>query len=555
MHALRDTDYHMNVRILLDFIKREAKDNTYITILVMTIISGLSNAVLLSVINYSTSKVTDKFNIKFILIFSIIFAIYIITKRQALKLAASFAENVIYGIRERIVRSLMNTELPEFEELGRAEMYARLTKDTNEISNSSSVIVSGAQAIVLVFFALIYLGFLNITALIIAIILMTIGISNFVIGSKKIQTEIAEANDIETQYFDKINEITSGFKELKLSQQKKSDLFFGKIQTISNNLKEKKIITASKMSYYIVFAYAFLYTLLGAMVYIVPALDKEVLTHIVKITSTILFIIMPLGEAISTFDSINKATVAVNNLTKLEEQLKGNTAAVPDDVKLTGVFEGFEKIKFDDLSFAYRDDANREQFRIGPVNFSINKGEIIFIIGGNGSGKSTLIKLITGLYLPITGGIYVDEAMVEKDEIQEYRELFAVIFSDFFIFSELYGVRDLDDKKVTRLLKQMRLHDKTGFKNGSYTNVNLSTGQRKRLAMISLILEDKSILVFDEWAADQDPEFRKYFYNELIFDFKKSGKTIIAITHDDHYFDKADKIYKMEYGEFTEYKV
>jgi len=546
----------MNVRILIDFIKREAKDNTYISILTMTIISGLSNALLLSVINYSTSKVTEnKFNIQFILIFIIVFSIYVITKRRALKLTAFFAENVVFGIRERLVKYLMNTELPEFEELGRAEMYARLTKDTNEISNSATSIVTGCQAMVLVFFAMIYLGFLNITALVITIIVMFFALSNFIIGSKKIQSEIAEANELETRYFDKINEVMGGFKEIKLNQQKKFDLFLGKIQTIANEVKEKKIITASRMSYYIVFAYAFLYTLLGTMVYIVPVLDKEVLSHVVKITSTILFIIMPLGEAISTFDSINKATVAVTNLTKLEDRLKGKKSSVPEDPELSGIFEEFKEIQFKNLGFAYKDEAGKELFGIGPVNFSVKKGEIIFVVGGNGSGKSTLIKLITGLYQPDTGSINVDDMPVHQDHIQEYRELFAVIFSDFFIFSELYGIKDLDEKKVIKLLKQMRLSEKTGYRNGAYTNVNLSTGQRKRLAMISLMLENKSVLVFDEWAADQDPEFRKYFYDELIFEFQKEGKTIIAITHDDHYFHKADKIYKMEYGNFAEYKV
>ncbi|MDN3546947.1 cyclic peptide export ABC transporter [Mucilaginibacter aquaedulcis] len=544
----------MNISLLIDFIKKESKDNSYKTILIMTLISGLANALLLSVINYSTSKIVHgDFKYRFIIIFILIFLIFIIAKNRALKLTAILAETIVFSIRERIVKYLMNTELQQFEELGRAEIYTRLTKDTNEISNSASSIANGFQAGVLVFFAIIYLGFINLTAFVITIVMLILAISNYFMGSNKIQSEIGEAVALETVYFEKINEVTGGFKEIKINQQKKLDLFFDRIQSIAGKLKDKKIITSSQMSFYFVFAQAFFYILLGTMVFVIPVLDQTVLTDVAKITATILFIIMPLGDAVGTFEVLNKATVAVTNLTKLEQRLKEDTFGALEDPKLEGIFSGFEKIKFNDLHFAYRDKVGRDQFGIGPINFEVNKGEIIFIIGGNGSGKSTLIKLLTGLYTPDVGEIFVDDLQVIPDNIQEYRDLFGVIFADFFLFSEMYGIQNLETAKVLKLLKQMHLSEKTGFKDGAFTNTSLSTGQRKRLAMISVILENKSVLIFDEWAADQDPEFRKYFYNELLYDFKKLGKTIIAITHDDHYFNNADRIYKMDYGTFSQY--
>lgn len=79
----------------------------------------------------------------------------------------------------------------------------------------------------------------------------------------------------------------------------------------------------------------------------------------------------------------------------------------------------------------------------------------------------------------------------------------------------------------------------------------MSTGQKKRLAYIASVLEDKQIYVFDEWAADQDPEFRKYFYEVLLQDLKQKGKTIIAVSHDDRYFSAADKVIKLEYGSIS----
>ncbi len=407
----------------------------------------------------------------------------------------------------------------------------------------------------LVIFALIYLLFLNFIAFLIAFVLLMLPIANYFIGLKRIKYEFKESADLENVYFETINEITGGFKELKINQQKKHDIFSVKAQTLTKKLMNMKIVTDNKMNTYFIFAVGCFYFLLGLMVFIVPELDKSVFADVAKITSTIIFIIMPLSDAVGSFDSMNKASVSVANLIDLEEKLKSRIVFNKAEPVLYGMFDNFSKISFKELEFAYFDGADKKQFGIGPINFEVNRREIIFIIGGNGSGKSTLIKLLTGLYKPVAGEIVVDdETEITEENLQEYRELFGVIFSDFFLFSELYGIRDLDPRRVLKLIDKMQLSNKTSFKDNSFTNRSLSTGQKKRLAMISLMLEQKNIFVFDEWAADQDPEFRKYFYNELIHEFKKMGKTIIAITHDDFYFGKADKIYKMDYGTFSEYK-
>ena len=546
----------MNIKLLLNFIKRESGNKTYKTILIMSVISGLSNSLLLSVINSSTSKVVHgEYNYRLIIIFSIIFLIYLITKYRSLKTTAYLAEDIVYGVRERIVKYITDTELVEFEDLGRAEIYSRLTTDTTQISNSAPLIVIGIQSTLLVIFALIYLCFLNTIACLVTIVALSIGISNYFINGNKVQGDIKNVNIIETSYFEKINELTGGFKEIKINQQKKFDLFYGKIQDISIKYKVSRKSLTDKLAFYFVFAQTFFYILLGAIVFIIPVFDNDLLINIAKVTSTVIFVIMPLGEATNTIDSINKASVAITSLNELENRLEAKSSSNHTDPVLEGIFDKFEHIEFNNLLFGYKDKTGINQFSVGPINFEVNKGEIIFVIGGNGSGKSTLLKLITGLYNPDEGSISVDGVEINKQNIEEYRNSFGVIFSDFFLFSELYGIKNPESSKVLGLIRQMELTEKTGFKDNSFTNLNLSTGQRKRLAMISVILENKNILVFDEWAADQDPEFRKYFYDILIHDFIKQGKTIIAITHDDFYFDKADRIYKMDFGKFKEHKI
>ena len=202
--------------------------------------------------------------------------------------------------------------------------------------------------------------------------------------------------------------------------------------------------------------------------------------------------------------------------------------------------------------FAYPQvEGNGPGFQIGPMDFNIKAGEIIFVVGGNGSGKSTFLNLVCGLYHPQQGQLLLNDRPVRAADTQVYRDLFSPIFSDFHLFSRLFGYGALDPERVADLLERTDLGDKTRIEDGLVTNQQLSTGQRKRLALVLALLEDKPIHLFDEWAADQDPGFRKLFYESLLPELKAQGKTVIAATHDDHYFHCADRVLKMEYGSFV----
>jgi putative ATP-binding cassette transporter len=243
-----------------------------------------------------------------------------------------------------------------------------------------------------------------------------------------------------------------------------------------------------------------------------------------------------------------RANVAVENIYRLEEDID---AASKDWQDIETQAPDFESLELSQIRFRYPEHNQGSGFGVGPIDLKINKGDILFIVGGNGSGKSTLIKLLTGLYYPLSGNIYINNKPLATDDYAHYRELFSSIFADFHLFENLYGVGEVDQNQVDALLRTMDLEKKTTFKNKAFSNTDLSTGQKKRLAYIASVLEDKQIYVFDEWAADQDPEFRKYFYEVLLQDLKKKGKTVIAVSHDDRYFSAADKVIKLEYGSIT----
>ena len=165
---------------------------------------------------------------------------------------------------------------------------------------------------------------------------------------------------------------------------------------------------------------------------------------------------------------------------------------------------------------------------------------MVFIKGGNGSGKSTFLKLLTGLYPAESGSLTIDGVDVRPTQLQRLRELYSIVFTDFHLFDRLYGLNAIEEERLSQLIHEMELTEKTAFYEGRFSNIDLSTGQRK------------PILIFDEWAADQDPAFRKHFYHDILPALQGEGKTIIAATHDDHYFHAADRVLTMDYGQFAE---
>ncbi len=201
---------------------------------------------------------------------------------------------------------------------------------------------------------------------------------------------------------------------------------------------------------------------------------------------------------------------------------------------------------------SYHCEAEDSKFVLGPIDLSFQPGELVFLVGGNGSGKSTLAKILTGLYLPEAGEILLDGKPVDHKNRDQYRQLFSAVFADFYLFDSLIGLRGSDlDAKARQYLKLLHLNHKVSVQNGALSTTAVSQGQRKRLALLTAYLEDRPFYLFDEWASDQDPYFKKIFYTQLLPELKARGKTVLVITHDDRYFDLADRIIKLDYGKIV----
>jgi len=152
------------------------------------------------------------------------------------------------------------------------------------------------------------------------------------------------------------------------------------------------------------------------------------------------------------------------------------------------------------------------------------------------------------LYSPDQGSLAVDGILVSEQNEQQYREIFTCIFTDFHLFDRLHGVAETDPERLQALIDLMELGGKVRIQDNRFSTLQLSTGQRKRLAMVVSLLEDHEVFIFDEWAADQDAHFREIFYRQILPELKRRNKTIIAVTHDEQYWHLCDRFYSMDLG-------
>ena len=537
---------HLTTSTLLEFFRRES-ESPWRAILIMATLSGIANGLLLAVINASAGTTSHLFvNLRFLVIFLLAFVLFYYTKKQSMTKSTIIVEKVLRAVRVRISDKIRSSSLLAFEGLGREVVYNRITQETTTISQAAPVLINACQAAIMLVFAGIYIFYLSEAALLISVITIGGGMAMYLAHHRQVSQELREADIKEREFLGLLNQLMEGFKEIKLNRRK-SDALFTHFRKIADESEQLKIRTGTLYVTDFMFSQVAFYLLLACLIFLMPRFSQTSTVTVIKLTASILFIMGPLEIFISSIPFFAKANVAAANLEELESLLDAahDMSSSERAIELPGFFS---TITFEDVMFSYMDAEGRQLFFVGPINEKIRHGEVLFVVGGNGSGKSTFLKLLTGLYAPRSGTVRIDDVVLDSDSIASYREMFSIVFTDFHLFERLYGIEDIDEVRINSLILEMELDKKTTFSNGRFTNVNLSTGQRKRLALIAALMDDKPVCVFDEVAADQDPVFRKYFYEIFLAKLKNEGKTVIAVSHDDRYFHVADRIIRMDYG-------
>jgi putative pyoverdin transport system ATP-binding/permease protein len=507
-------------------------------LLFMSGVGGISNASILAAINAGVQDAGSgqKPGLWAASLFLVALFLFMRSQQYVTITATAEIEAIIHKLRLRIMDMIRRSELLEMEKIGRARIVAAVTSDTAVLTQASNMLCFTVQGAVLIFFVGLYVAYLSLTAFLLTVVIVSGAATIFHYKNRRLSEQKGESAAWERRLFDRLTDFLDGFKEVRLNAARSDDLFADALE-VSKTAANIKIRTQAETFKMIVTSQISMYILLGAVVFIAPNLSSSLGgASIAKTTTALLFVVGACFGLVQSIPILLNANAAANRIDRLEQALQ--STLIPRERPAIGAPRRFERIEMRNIVFRYTDRFSDTVFKIGPIDFTLHAGELVFITGGNGSGKSTFLRVLSGLYPPDSGEILLDGHPVTNANRDEYRELVSGIFFDYHLFKRLYGIPDTDAADVNRLLAQFRLVDKTALTDGEFRTLDLSGGQRRRLALIVSLLEKRPIMLLDEWTAEQDPEFRRKFYDELLPEMLRAGATIAVITHDDRYLDE-----------------
>jgi len=515
-------------------------------IIVGGVISGLSNTLLIAVINNSLNK-TQAPTTTLVLTFGALCLVLASLRFVSGALLIHLMKKVTVSLRLRLCRKVLNAPLRLLEQLGAPRLIATLTSDVRSITSAYIFLPGLCMNFAILLGCLIYLCWLSPLMLVGSVIFMAIGIVSHQLPIMKTMHFIRRSRETTDVVFNNLRGLIEGIKELKLHRGRRNEFYTKLIEPHTKAMEEDnatgEIIWAAAGSWGHILFFIFVGLVLFAAPRLKP-LDSLVLTGY---TLTIMYLMGPLDFVLNFLPSLTRANVAIKKIDTLTNSL--DEQLVIEAGTDSEVNPSWQSIDLVGIEHAYRRESEEAEFTLGPIHLSLRPGEILFITGGNGSGKTTLAKLLVGLYIPQRGEIRLDGKPITDERRDNYRQLFSVVFSDFYLFENLLGLSDFNiDTKAQDYLVKLQLDRCVQIKDKRLSTLELSQGQRKRLALLTAYLEDRPIYVFDEWAADQDPQFKEIFYFELLARLKAAGKTAIVISHDDRFYHVADRVVKLNYG-------
>lgn len=533
---------------IISFIFHYSK-RTFILAALAGCVSGIGSAGLLALLN-AAFRDEQPAPAKLGWYFAILLAASVLSNVVSRFLLINISQDVPFELRMRLSRQAFNVPLRKFEEIGAHRVLAILTQDIAAIANALLDFPVFCVNLAMAVGCLVYLFWLSpaVFAGFIAIMLVTMGSLQLV--NKKASRHLRRARDDWDEMLDHIRSLLDGTKELRLNRRRREDFINDLMQPRAESFRRNNARGRQILGFNAAGSQAVYFVYIGALVFILPhfwAVGRETLT---AYALAALYLRTPMAIFFDIMPSFSNANVS---LAKVEQTGLSFAAESPEREPAADALDACRQLELSGVTHVYKHESGDGDFMLGPVSLTLRKGELVFLVGGNGSGKTTLAKLITGLYTPESGEISFDGRPVSDDNREAYRQLFSMVFSTPHLFEHLLGHDSVTlDQRARDYLSKLQLDHKVTVKDGVLSTTELSQGQRKRLALLTAYLDDRPVYIFDEWAADQDPLFKEFFYLRLLPELKARGKMILVISHDDRYFGVADRIVKLEQGKIVQ---
>jgi putative ATP-binding cassette transporter len=511
-------------------------------------LSAVAGTFVIVVITAGVSESNDEaVSLELGLAFVALLLAYRYAQNLLLRKSAQAIEDALHEQRTRVALKVLRLDLGDVHQARRSALLDGMARHYEAVSQAIMPLLSGFQNAILLFLIILFLFWQSVIAGFLTVVFVGLIIQYYLSREGDLKAQMTGAARADAAMRTRAEDIVDGFKELRLSQTKQ-DAIYREVVALSADVARCRTKGSAVISDLVILAGSTSFMLGATVVFILPLISGIAGVELSRIVTTELFLLGPLGAFVRAAEPLSIARFALNGIDEFERSLDGRAkpaqTAPPRPI-------AFQRLRLERVSYAHRHSLDEEGFAIRNVTIELRPGEITFVTGSNGSGKTTLLRVLTGLYEARSGTIAINgTTIVSEENMEDYRHLFSTVFADFHTFRKPYGLDEAGLAAFWENATDLGIADKlpADFVNG-YDPEALSTGQRKRLALALALAEGRPVLVLDEWAADQDPGYRERFYRTILPRIKASGKAVIAVTHDERYFDLADRRYHMEDGQ------
>lgn len=515
--------------------------NDFLSVALLSICSGLGNFVLIFTIVQAInteSPLTSGLLIYFVLGL----VVYAMGQKLVRRKLVVLSSNLVYRKRMELIQLYLSTPFHSLETIPNEKILAGFNNDAEVISEFPGAAVTSMTHLATLLGCFIYLGSISLLGLALSLFVICLAAGLYIYVTKSANGVLQKTRDCQNIFFRFVNDLIKGRKELNLNVAKAAD-FKADFEKNSRNYMDYRQIYAFKFANAFVIGELLFTVVIGTAAFCYPLLIEGIdKLDIIAFVLVFIYMAGPINGILNTVPRLTFIRVCWSRINQLIAQM----SKMERRVNSLKTVQQITRIQVEEVVYHYQNGESKT-FSLGPVSHTFNAGEVTFITGGNGSGKSTFINLLVGLRKPTSGVIKVDDKVLDAEALTQ---LYATVFADYHLFSTLYGVEEEVIQELgPEWLDLLGIKDKVEIKDGKFSTVQLSTGQRKRLALLVSVLDSRPVFVFDEWAAEQDPEFRNFFYTHILQKLKQQGKCVIAVTHDDKYFDLADSMIKLDMGQ------
>ncbi|BBJ85318.1 multidrug ABC transporter permease/ATP-binding protein [Raoultella ornithinolytica] len=515
----------------------------FISVIALSLLSAALGIGLIAFINLRLMTVVDTSLAVLPEFLGLLLLLMVVTLGSQLALT-TLGHHFVFRLRGEFIKRILDTQIEKVEKIGSASLLAGLTSDIRNITIAFVRLPELVQGIILTFGSAAYLAWLSGKMMMVTALWMALTIWGGFVLVARVYRHMATLRETEDKLYHDYQTVLEGRKELTLNRER-AEYVFNQLYLPDAREYRHHIIRADTFHLSAVnWSNIMMLGAIGLVFWMANSLGWANTAVAATYSLTLLFLRTPLLSAVGALPTLLSAQVAFNKLNTF------SLAPYRADFPQPEPHPHWQTLELRDVCFHYPDNS----FAVGPINLTLQRGELVFLIGGNGSGKSTLAMLLTGLYQPASGQILLDGQPLAADKPEDYRKLFSAVFTDVWLFDRLLGPggKAADSALVDQWMAYLKMTHKLQLDNGRIVDLKLSKGQKKRVALLLALAEERDIILLDEWAADQDPHFRREFYQLLLPLLQQMGKTVFAISHDDHYFQHADRLLEMRSGQLTE---